>query len=112
MKKILYISFALVFLILAVGVPVAVAHGHVYIRGGIWIGGPGWWGPWYPYPYPYYEPPVIVQQQPPVYVPQQQEELPYYWYYCPGAKAYYPYVKQCPDGWLKVVPPPQPESKP
>jgi FKBP-type peptidyl-prolyl cis-trans isomerase FkpA len=26
------------------------------------------------------------------------------WYYCTGAKAYYPYVQECPSGWLQVVP--------
>ncbi len=33
-----------------------------------------------------------------------------YWYYCADAKAYYPYVQQCPAGWLRVIPettPPQ-----
>jgi hypothetical protein len=27
-----------------------------------------------------------------------------YWYYCKDAKGYYPYVKRCPSGWMKVVP--------
>ncbi len=27
-----------------------------------------------------------------------------FWYYCADAKMYYPYVRQCPTGWLKVVP--------
>jgi FKBP-type peptidyl-prolyl cis-trans isomerase len=26
------------------------------------------------------------------------------WYYCNDAKAYYPYVRKCPSGWLQVVP--------
>ena len=59
-------------------------------------------GPWYPYGY-YPPPPVIVQQPPPVYVqPEQQEDN--YWYYCPDSQGYYPYVRNCPDGWMKVVP--------
>jgi hypothetical protein len=29
---------------------------------------------------------------------------PSYWYYCPSARGYYPYVSQCPGGWLTVVP--------
>ena len=70
--------------------------------------GPGWWG----YPYPYYSyPPDVIQQQSPVYemqTPQQDEE--YYWYFCPDSKNYYPYVKQCPKGWLKVVPAPGPSQ--
>ncbi len=28
-----------------------------------------------------------------------------FWYYCANSKMYYPYVQQCPTGWLKVVPP-------
>ena len=27
-----------------------------------------------------------------------------FWYYCNDAKAYYPYVRQCPSGWVQVVP--------
>ncbi len=26
------------------------------------------------------------------------------WYYCADSKLYYPYVQQCPRGWVKVVP--------
>jgi hypothetical protein len=65
--------------------------------------------PWHPYGY-YAPPPVIIQQQPPVYVqPEQQEEN--YWYYCPDPPGYYPYIQNCPSGWMKVVPdatPPNP----
>jgi len=69
----------------------------------IWWGWPGWA---YPYPYyPYYSAPVVVQQAPPVYIQQDQPAEPYYCYYCEGAQAYYPYVQQCPNGWMKVVPP-------
>jgi hypothetical protein len=45
---------------------------------------------------------VVVQQEPPVYV--QPEEEPYYWYYCQDPQGYYPYVRSCPGGWMKVVP--------
>ncbi len=27
-----------------------------------------------------------------------------FWYYCADSKMYYPYVRQCSTGWLKVVP--------
>jgi len=71
-----------------------------------WVVGPG---PWYPYGY-YAAPPVVIQQQPPVYVqPEQQEEN--YWYYCQNPQGYYPYIKSCEGGWMKVVPdvtPPNP----
>ncbi|MGA9478339.1 MAG: hypothetical protein WBV21_11195, partial [Desulfobacterales bacterium] len=64
--------------------------------------------PWYPYGY-YSPPPVIVQQQPPVVVqPEQQPDN--YWYYCQNPQGYYPYVKNCPEGWMKVVPQPTPSN--
>jgi hypothetical protein len=52
----------------------------------------------------------VIQQQPSVYEEQapQQEQQQSYWYYCQESKTYYPYVKQCPGGWLKVVPAPAP----
>ncbi len=28
------------------------------------------------------------------------------WHYCAAARAYYPHISQCPDGWLMVVPRP------
>ncbi len=113
MKKIVCISLAVVALSM-MGATAAHAYhgghgGHVGV--GVWVG-PGWgpWGPYYPsYPYyPYYAaPPVVVApQQPDTYVqPEQQKEEPSYWYYCPDPKGYYPYVKKCPKGWIKVVPP-------
>jgi hypothetical protein len=83
--------------------------GHGFYWGGTIVLGP-WYpaGPWYPYgpfyPYPYYAaPPVIIQQQPPVYFQQQQPESNY-WYYCQNPQGYYPYIKSCPGGWMKVVP--------
>ncbi|MCB5185854.1 hypothetical protein LG201_11635 [Methylobacillus gramineus] len=87
--------------------------------------GPGW-GPYYPRPYyavptyPYY-PPVIVAPAPapvppPVYIEQApQEAAPVppassqagsFWYHCNQPEGYYPYVKECPQGWQKVNPQP------
>ena len=80
----------------------------------------GPWG-WYPHPYPYpygypyaypyppayiTAPPVVVQPpaQPPVIIQQQQPAQQQLWYYCQDAKAYYPYVQQCPSGWMQVLP--------
>jgi hypothetical protein len=83
--------------------------GHVgfYVGPGWW--GPGWWGygyPYYPY-YPYYPSPPAIVQQPEVYVqqPTPQAETQSYWYFCPDPQGYYPDVKKCPKGWMKVVPP-------
>jgi hypothetical protein len=69
-----------------------------------------WWGAAYPYYYPYNTSrTVVIQQSPTEYVQQGTgTEEPYFWYYCQKSQAYYPYVKQCPDGWMQVVPPPDP----
>ena len=117
MKKAVSIILAAAALLLASSFP-ALANGHVH--GSIWIGpvwGPGWWGPAYPYPYPYpyyAGPPVVIQQQqqpPTEYIAPEQPEAPSYWYFCQNPKGYYPYVKQCPGGWMKVVPsPPAPAT--
>ena len=29
-----------------------------------------------------------------------------YWHYCRNPEGYYPHVKKCPDGWMRVVPQP------
>ena len=72
--------------------------------------GPVWWGPW-PVPFGFSAPPpVIVQQQPPVFV-QPEQEAANFWYYCQEPQGYYPYIKNCPGGWMRVVPettPPNP----
>ncbi len=114
MKKTVTIVLAVAMLLMS-ALP-ALAHGH--FRGSIWIGpgwGPGWWGPVYPYPYSYYTGPPVVVQQPPAeeYVaPEPQPEAPSYWYFCQNPNGYYPYVKQCPGGWMKVLPsPPVPEDE-
>ncbi|MHB1592136.1 MAG: hypothetical protein ACYCTW_11480 [Sulfuricella sp.] len=91
-------------------------HAHFGVRIG------SYWGPWYsppPYYYPPYYPPVVVERPAPqVYIEQQPApaapEAPAapaaapanYWYYCSAAKGYYPYVRECPSGWQKVLPPP------
>ncbi len=92
-------------------------HGgsRVFIGGSVgWWGWPGWWGPgWWGAPYPYYgAPPVVVQPGPTEYIqtapaPPAQS----YWYYCANAGAYYPYVKDCPGGWMQVVPQPAPPGQ-
>lgn len=81
-------------------------------------GGPGVVWPWYPSPYyysPYYyytAPPAVIQQPPPVYQsPQEPPPAPQYWYYCQDPQGYYPYVKNCPGGWMKVVPNATPPNK-
>lgn len=85
-------------------------HSHfgarVFIGSGFLLGAPWWWGPGYPY---YAEPPVVIQEEPPAYIQQGAEPPPpAYWYYCQSPQGYYPYVKDCPGGWLTVVPPSNP----
>lgn len=48
-------------------------------------------------------PPVYVQRQDVVHV-QSQPQASNYWHYCRSPEGYYPYVKNCPGGWLQVVP--------
>lgn len=93
-------------------------HGHfrgypevgtrVFIGSGFWWGEPWWWGPAYPY---YAAPPMLVPEAPPAYIEQEPPaQQPYYWYYCPNPAGYYPYVKECPLGWMTVVPPVNPPA--
>jgi len=92
-------------------------------RGGRWVheihdGRLGWWwvagDSWYFYPapvYPYpdpYEPPVTVAVTPLAAPPAAP--VPNSWYYCEGAKGYYPYVPTCPGGWKKVPANPAPSA--
>lgn len=63
---------------------------------------------YYPPAYPASEsPPVYIEQNPASAAPAQQSS---YWYYCRSSKTYYPYVKECPDGWQQVAPQPPPPS--
>jgi hypothetical protein len=80
--------------------------------GGVVIGSFPLWYPYYPYSYaPAYgndypqagqEWPVYIQREPPAE----------YWYYCWDPQGYYPYVPECPGGWVKVAPQPNPGPSP
>ncbi len=75
---------------------------HVFVGPRVFIG-PGPF--WYPYPYAYYPSPVVIEPAPQVYVQPPPAPPPQsYWYYCEDPKGYYPYVSQCPGGWMQVVP--------
>ena len=105
MKKFLLVSLLAVSVVALSATPGAAWHrwhGEVFIG----IGAPIWIPP-----PPYYValPPTVVVQQPPVYiqqpVPQQPPTSPTptsYWYYCPSARAYYPYVQSCSEPWVPV----------
>jgi hypothetical protein len=97
-------------------------HGG-HVRFGVFVGAPAFWyypSPYYYAPRYYYDPGVTVPYSPPEYIergdaqtaPEQAvpEQARAYWYYCADAKAYYPYVKQCPGGWQRVAPQPAPGS--
>jgi hypothetical protein len=77
--------------------------------------GLGWDAAYFGYPYPdypnpayytpYSPPAVIIEPSPegtPSAVPPNSPPASN-WYYCDSAKAYYPYVTQCPEPW-RVVP--------
>jgi len=93
----------------AVSTPAFAWH-HGGVRFGVVIGAPFY--PWYAPPYYYYPPAypsVVVPQGPTSYVEQggaqpAPSQSSSYWYYCAESKTYYPYVKECPAGWLRVVP--------
>ena len=107
MRKIFGCSvlIALVFL-LASPIPSQARGGHVVFGANIWLG-PGYWGPgwWWGSPYYYAAPPVVMQPAPTYAQPAPPPQEPSYWYYCQNPQGYYPYVQQCPHGWMKVVPP-------
>lgn len=94
--------------------------GHRHFRGGFFnhgfgyggfrgYGGYGGFG-YRGFGYRGYPSAVIVPSAPPVYIqretvtPVQQQTN--YWHYCQNPDGYYPYVKQCPGGWLQVAPQP------
>jgi len=91
---------------------------HSGARIGIIVGAP-LLAPWYAYaPLPYYydyppvyalptAPPAHYEQMPAQTAPAQQ---PSFWYYCSSSKSYYPYVKECPEGWQRVAPKPPPQT--
>lgn len=104
------------FLVLAAaGSTAAWADHRSHIHFGVVVG--PYWGPWGyppPYYYPPYYPPVVVERPAPVYIEQAPAVVAApapapqtaYWYYCAAARGYYPYVKECPGGWQKVLPQP------
>jgi len=112
-------TMAILAVLLAVALPPAAetGNGHsntrVYIGGSFWLGppawgpayyGPGYWGPRYYYPPPaYYAPAPVIVQPAPQYVERTQPDADY-WYYCENPRGYYPYVRACPGGWMRVVP--------
>lgn len=97
----------------------ASTFGYYGGRGSGFYGSYSFGYPYYYRPYyggyalpPYYPPVVVVPATPPVYIQQpspiQSSPPPQtnYWHYCENPSGYYPYVRKCPGGWLKVAPQP------
>jgi hypothetical protein len=104
--------------------------GVYYGGAGYWGGWPAVWGGSYVYPYSipyaygygypygyaygYSAAPVVAYdtlptpsfvQQEPAAVATPQDSTPFkYWFYCTQPAGYYPYVKECSQPWLTVVP--------
>jgi hypothetical protein len=122
MKK-LQSLLLLIITVVSVSTASAYAYGYGRFHGG-W-GGPRfgvginlgpypYYGPGYPgYAYPYYGPtvvpvnpaPIIVQEQVPTYI--QPAQAANNWYFCQSTNTYYPYVKECAEGWKTVPSQPQ-----
>lgn len=91
-------------------------HWHRHSHGGfIFFGSPLFWpGRGDPFDDPFYSfpPAPLVAEPPPVYIERGEGSPPQLaapgslWYYCEAAGAYYPYVKECPEGWRAVAPQP------
>ena len=117
MKKLLRMLLLTVALLMTFTSPgQARGGGHGGGRGwgpalGLGLFGLGVWElsrPHFYYPYYSYPAPVISQPAEEIYV-QPVPPPPVttgYWYFCRNPEGYYPYVKRCPDGWLRVVPAP------
>jgi hypothetical protein len=113
MKKISLGVLALMVLALVIPFSIHAGKTKVFVGGSFWVGpppywgppsGPSFWGPRYYYGAPvFYGPPPVVVPQPPVYIQRGSEDSDY-WYYCENPQGFYPYIKSCPGGWLKVVP--------
>lgn len=114
MKRAIAAFIVLLALLLAIPWMSHAGHGHhghtrVFIGGSFWVGPPPFWdlAPWSP-PYyysgpAYYGPPPFFVQPYGRYLQRGQEEADY-WYYCENPQGYYPYIKSCPGGWMRVVP--------
>jgi hypothetical protein len=90
----------------------AFAWGHTRFSFGLVIGAPLY--PWYYPPYTYAPVVVAAPAAPTTYIeragPPAPSQRSSYWYYCEASRTYYPYVKECPAGWLRVVPQATPQT--
>lgn len=92
------------------------SRSRVVIGVGVPIGWPYW--PYWHYPPPYgyypYSPRAVVPAETVIYVekddaePAPGQDPSQYWYFCRDSNTYFPYVKDCPTPWQRVVPQPPP----
>jgi hypothetical protein len=85
-------------------------HGGAHFHSSVVIAGSWWYPPPYPYYYPYYPYYAPVYEGAPEvhYIEKDAvQEDGEFWYYCPGSRAYYPSVTECPEGWQEVAPTPE-----
>jgi len=118
MKSARLVTFSLVGALLAAlgSASAFAAHVHWGVSIGVPLFPPAYYSPppyYYPpayYPPAYYPPAVAAPAAPTAYVeqsvPQAAPDQSSWWYYCADARAYYPYVKECPGGWQRVAPQP------
>lgn len=94
------LSIFLCLLFVAIGS--ASAHGP---RGRVGISIGTTWGPWmFPPPW-YYQPTIVIPPpEPKVYIEQNEAASAGFWHYCRSVGGYYPYVRECPEAWLQVLP--------
>jgi len=98
-----------------------VAPGRPVVRGAVVVHPRAWAAGWGPYrwwgPRVFVAPPLVVAPAPLVVTPPPvvpapplaavgPQAPPASWYYCADSNAYYPYVTQCPSGWVAVAPTP------
>jgi hypothetical protein len=86
--------------------------GYLGPRAGVYVGVPPYWvaRPYVwgaTYALPYAVAPILVNPVPPAQVivqPVQEAPPASYWYYCAQPAGYFPYVQNCSQPWMKVVP--------
>lgn len=89
---------------------------------GYWAAGSWGWGYGFPYTYSYPYPvgyplastPLVInttpitqtyiQQEPIAEAATQAAPTAHYWYYCTQPAGYFPYVQNCNQPWMKVIP--------
>ena len=97
------------------GPPVSVSIGTPWVWGGspwawggspwVWGGGPWWSGTVVSSPVFVSAPTVFVEAPPSAEATPPAPVPPVLWYYCTNPAGYFPYVQNCTEPWIKVVPP-------